>query len=185
MGAIKFIAIDPGSVRTGFAVFELHQGPPRLITSGTILMDAKMSLPERLSSLAKDLRQILEKHSIHQMALESLFVAKNARSALHLAHARGVILMLAGSFDLNVFEYTPAEVKKTVTGMGRAQKDQIEKMIRLILKIPTNVKLSSADQADALAIGLTHAQSYLWKGFSGRQKGGSGRDRTSFWQTHL
>lgn len=168
--------MDPGSLKTGFAIFEHLSQRPKLLSSGTIFLKENLPLGQRLFELAEDFDQILKKFKPEAMAIESLFFARNAKSALHLGHARGVLLMKASSYKMKIFEYTPTEVKKSVSGSGRAPKDGLEKMIRLLLGLSSNFKVASSDEADAIAIGLTHSQGFKWKGKN---------DRASFWQNHI
>ena len=176
--------MDPGSIRSGYAIFETQGQQISLVSSGTIVMNAKSDLPTRLVELASDLEAILRKFKPEELALESVFFAQNAQSALQLGQARGVILLKAAESGLKIFEYSPAEVKKSVAGSGRATKDQVEKMIRLVLRLPNTFEFKSADHSDALAIGLTHLQGLepLRKTKKGKR---APNDRTSFWQTHL
>lgn len=177
--ADSFISIDPGSIRTGFGVFSSQGRAPKLISSGVIHLDESLSLPLRLHQLAKDFEVLLKKHRPEAMALESVFFAKNARSTIQLGQARGVILMKAAEQGLSIYEYPPAQVKQAVTGSGRASKDQIEKMIRLLLRLPSKFQFETSDEADAIAVGFAHAS------LNGITKGTSQRDRASFWQTTL
>jgi crossover junction endodeoxyribonuclease RuvC len=172
------VGIDPGSIRTGFAVVEATGIKIRYVTSGTILLKNEESLSKRLLNLAEDMESIVSKYQPEVLAIESLFFAKNAQSALKLGHARGVILMKAASWSLEVFEYTPAEVKASVVGSGRADKNQLAKMIKILLKLPRNFEFSTPDQSDALAIALTHVQSSKIKGLNKN-------DRPTYWQNNL
>ena len=172
---MRVIGIDPGSIKTGFAVLNFKAQSIELLASGSIILDPDLRLHERLRELAQDLEKIFTKHKPEEMALESIFFAKNARSSLQLGQARGIALLKAAEARAEVFEYAPTEVKQCVCGHGRASKEQIQKMIRLLLKLPSSYKFISADQADAVAIALTHAQ----------LKGLKTNDRTSFWQTTL
>ncbi len=177
----RLLSIDPGSIKAGFAVLEMpaRGAQPRLCSSGTIFLNPDHSLAIRLHSLADDLDHIIDKYKPSTLALESLFFAKNAKSVLQLSQARGVILMKAGEYGMSVHEYSPAEIKKNIAGSGRATKEQIEKMIRLHLKLPSTFKLASSDQSDAIAIGLYHLSV---EGLNLAQGARRGNDRLSFWQ---
>lgn len=157
---MRALAVDPGSIKTGFAVLEYRSGKTIYITSGTIFLERDKKLPDRLCNLAEDLRVLCQKYKPQHLALESVFFAKNAQSALKLGHARGVVLLTGASFNMEIFEYSPTEVKSSVCGSGRADKAQIEHMTRLLLKLPSNFQFSSSDHSDALAIGLTHLQTW-------------------------
>lgn len=152
---MRILSIDPGSIRAGFAVFEAGKDL-KLLQSGTIELNQSKDLGSRLAELAQDLESLLKKHQPQELALERIFFAKNALSALQLGHARGVILMKCAQAGLAVSEYTPTEVKQAITGAGRAQKEQVEHFVRLHLKLPKTFVMTSSDQSDALAIGLTH-----------------------------
>lgn len=178
---MRIISIDPGSIRTGFAVFEIGKSP-QVVQSGTIELGETRDLGSRLAELSHDLQKLLEKHRPKELALERIFFSKNALSALHLGHARGVILMKCSEAGLEPFEYTPTEVKQTVTGSGRASKEQVEHFVRLQLKLPKNFVMTSQDQSDALAIGLTHLRfrqsRQIYEGLGKRKE--SPRDDRSF-----
>ena len=154
------LAIDPGSQRTGFSLLRLYSSKPQYITSGSILLDSKLSFSDRLRDLYQDLQHLCEKYHPDHLAVEQVFFAKNAQSALKLGQVRGVILLIAAQFQLEIHEYSATQVKSSICGSGRAQKAQIEHMIRLLLKLPPSFQFSSSDQSDALAIGLTHLQSW-------------------------
>ncbi len=178
---MRIISIDPGSIKTGFAVLDITQGI-EIIQSGTIELNEGQNLGLRLSELSQDLEKILQKHRPQELALERIFFAKNPLSALHLGHARGVILMKCAEAGLESFEYTPTEVKQAVAGTGRATKEQVEHFVRLHFKLPKTFVMTSSDQSDALAIGLTHIrfrQSRQLYEMSGSRKETSRRDRPS------
>jgi crossover junction endodeoxyribonuclease RuvC len=185
--AVRFMAVDPGSIRAGFALFELKGQSLRLISSGVLCFDPKQRIADRLGALALDVRTLISKHQPTEMALETVFVAKNARSALHLGYARGVILAEAAGAQLEIIEYSPRLVKKAVGGTGAASKDQIEKMIRLLLGLSPSFGITSHDQSDAIALGIAHAQhrgmEHLSLTMQGRKK--KKNDRASFWQDNL
>jgi crossover junction endodeoxyribonuclease RuvC len=175
---MRVVGIDPGSLRTGFAVVEVLGSKVKYVTSGTIVLNDTDALSKRLVHLAQDFDAILQKYKPTILAIESLFFAKNAQSALKLGHARGVLLMKAAVGELEIFEYTPAEVKSSIVGSGRAQKDQLAKMIKILLKLPKDFEFSTADQSDALAISLAHVQSNKIKGLAKN-------DCSAYWQTSL
>ncbi|MDB5037620.1 MAG: Crossover junction endodeoxyribonuclease RuvC [Bacteriovoracaceae bacterium] len=169
------MGIDPGSIRTGFAVIESDGTRLKYITSGTIVLDESAPISKRLFNLSQDLDALISKYKPKEVAIESLFFSKNAQSALKLGQARGVILMKVAAHSLEIYEYTPAEIKVSVVGTGRAQKDQIAKMLKILFKFPKSFDFKSTDQSDALAISLTHVQ-------SGKLKGLQKRDRPAYWQ---
>lgn len=159
---IRILGVDPGTIHCGYGVVEVS-GPltwnrPRYIECGVIELNARRDLPTRLRALAGDLREILGEFKPHEVALEAAFHGKNAQSALRLGHARGVIMMLVAEADLPLFEYAPAKVKRAVAGNGRAQKDEVQRVVSVLCKLR---ETPSTDAADALAIAICHAQHRL------------------------
>ncbi len=148
------IGVDPGTIRTGYGV--LRRDGTRLVrlASGTIRLDDKADVEDRLVPLERALDEILATWSPEEAAVESLFFAKNANSALKLGHARGVIILALRRRGIPVASYPPALVKRSIVGGGRAAKNQVQRVIQAILKLPD---LPAEDEADALAIALCHA----------------------------
>lgn len=148
------LGIDPGSYLTGWAV--LHQEGRQLarVDSGTISLPAKALLSQRLAVLQQRIEHLLDHLKPQVLAIEDIFTHRNVRSALALGQARGVILAVAGRHDLPVHAYPPATVKRAVCGHGRAQKDQIQRMVQVMLTLPG---LSPEDESDAMAIAICHA----------------------------
>lgn len=155
---MRILGIDPGSQRSGFAVLETEKNRISYITSGTIFLDPKLAPAQRLLILDEDLQNIFQKYKPAELAIETVFFAKNAQSALRLGEARGVVLRRAAFHQAKIFEYAPAEIKSAIGGSGRAKKDQIARLLRLFLKLPSHFNFESLDQSDALAIALAHAQ---------------------------
>jgi crossover junction endodeoxyribonuclease RuvC len=154
----KIIALDPGTATTGYAVIFWRQQRtgPQLIEYGCIETSPQQTLPQRLSVLAKDLRSLIKKHRPNEMVVEKLFFAKNVKTGIAVGQARGVILLLAGENKLPVYEYSPAEIKRAVTGYGQAPKKQIQNAVKKTLKLKKTPR--SDDAADAIAAGLCHLQ---------------------------
>lgn len=153
---VRILGIDPGIATTGFGLIEAAGNQFRAITCGAILTPPDLCLAERLLLLHDKLLTLIEEHSPQQAAVEILFFARNSKTALTVGQARGVILLALAQAGLQPGEYTPLEVKKAVTGSGRAPKDQVQTMIRRILGIREPIR--PPDAADALAIALCHAQ---------------------------
>jgi crossover junction endodeoxyribonuclease RuvC len=154
---VKIFGIDPGSERTGYGCVEIDGSRHRIITSGAIRTPATATFPEKLLRIHSGLATLLGECRPDCVAIENLFHAVNARSALKLGHARGVAMLAAVEAGLPVFEYTPAEVKRAVVGYGRAEKHQVQQMVKLILglaAVPT-----PHDASDALAIAICHSHS--------------------------
>ena len=156
---MKIFGIDPGSERTGYGCVETDGSRHRIITCGAITSAASVSFPERLLAIHAGLSALLADCRPECVAIESLFFAINVRSALKLGHARGVALLAAVEAGLPVVEYTPAEIKRAVVGYGRAEKHQVQEMVKLILGLPAVP--SPHDAADALAVAICHVHSRL------------------------
>ena len=155
---MRILGIDPGSRKTGYGLIEHSNNKSRHLDSGFIRLNEKETLTERLFMLSMELGKIIERLNPNCGAIEKIFYAKNAQSALSLAHARGVILLKFSEKQLPIHEYQALKVKQTVVGAGRADKEQIKHMVKILLKINDSLQ---EDQADALAVALTHA--HLWR----------------------
>ena len=154
---MRIFGIDPGSERTGYGCVETDGRRHQLIACGAITATTGDSFPQRLARIHRELAVLLASHRPECVAVESLFHAVNARSALKLGHARGVAILAAVEAGCDVVEYTPAEVKRAVVGYGRAEKHQVQQMIKLLLglaKVPT-----PHDASDALAVAICHLHS--------------------------
>jgi crossover junction endodeoxyribonuclease RuvC len=154
---VKIFGIDPGSERTGYGCIEMLGSRHHLVICGAIAAPAGAPFPDKLKHIHAGLTMLLERHRPDCVAIENIFHARNVRSALKLGHARGVALLAASEAGLEVFEYTPAEVKRAVVGYGRAEKTQVQQMMKLLLgldAVPT-----PHDAADALAIAICHLHS--------------------------
>jgi len=145
--------VDPGSNATGFGVVEKFGNRMALMADGTIRQTKGQNLSQRLKRIYDELIRTIEETRPEEMAVESLFFARNPQSALKLGHARGVALLAAVNCGLPVFEYSPLEVKKAVVGYGRASKEQVQMMVGTLLN---SRKRRSRDAADALAIAVCH-----------------------------
>ena len=154
---MKIFGIDPGSERTGYGCVETDGSRHRMVTCGTISSPASTAFPDRLLAIHLRLTALIAECRPDCVAVESLFFATNVRSALKLGHARGVAVLAAVEAGVPVFEYTPAEVKRAVVGYGRAEKPQVQQMVKLMLGL--NVVPSPHDAADALAVAICHVHS--------------------------
>ena len=155
---MRILGIDPGSRKTGYGLIEHSNNKSRHLDSGFIRLNEKETLIDRLLILSMELEKIIDRLNPNCGAIEKIFYAKNAQSALSLAHARGVILLKFSEKQLPIHEYQALKVKQTVVGAGRADKEQIKHMVKILLKINDSLQ---EDQADALAVALTHA--HLWR----------------------
>ena len=153
--SIRIIGIDPGLQRTGWGIIRCAGSRLSFVADGTLKSDADASLAERLLQLHGQLSDVLTSFEPDEAAVEETFVNKDARATLKLGHARGVALLVPASAGVPVAEYAPNMVKKTVVGVGHAQKDQISAMVKILLPKCTP---DSADSADALAVAICHAQ---------------------------
>ena len=148
---MRIIGIDPGSIKTGYGVIDSNGSNTSYVTSGVI--DAKKdSFNNRLKIIFESLAEIIREHKPDQMAVETVFVHKNASSALKLGHARAAAICASFESNINLFEYSPREVKLSTVGTGKAEKEQVMEMVKLILSIK-QVKLN-LDESDALAVGI-------------------------------
>jgi crossover junction endodeoxyribonuclease RuvC len=155
---MKVLGIDPGIAITGIAVVEENHGHQILIHSDAITTTAGLPLSDRLETLFKELTELIETYKPDCAVLEELFFNTNAKTALIVGQARGVILLTLKLNKIPVDEYTPLQVKMALTGYGRADKKQIQTMVKTLLKLPH--PLNPDDVADAAAIALTHCFSY-------------------------
>lgn len=154
---MRIFGIDPGSERTGYGCVETDGSRHRLVACGAITARPSDSFPERLARIHAQLTQFLDECRPDCVAIESLFHAVNAASALKLGHARGVAMLAAVQAGCPIAEYAPTEIKRAVVGYGRAEKTQVQQMIKLILgldEVPT-----PHDASDALAVAICHIHS--------------------------
>ena len=151
---LRILGIDPGSRKTGYGLIENTGNRTRHLASGCIQLNERDQLSDRLSMLSRELEQLIEEFRPDCGAVEKVFFAKNAQSALTLGHARGVILLKFSERHLPIHEYQALKVKQTVVGVGRANKDQIQHMVRILLNLQNSLQ---EDEADALAVAITHA----------------------------
>lgn len=147
------IGIDPGLIKTGWGVIKKVNNQLKYIASGTIKTDTKLPLSERLHNIFNHVDELIKTYKPDQFAIEETFVNNNPLSSLKLGHARGVAILSASLNNLPVFEYSPNLIKKTVTGAGKAQKQQMVAMVKYIF--PT-INPSTEDEADSLCIAICH-----------------------------
>jgi len=152
---MKTMGIDPGTAITGYCVLEESSGnTPNVITFGCIRTSKKETAEKRLSLIHDELRKLIKEFKPDNIAVERLFFGSNAKTAMSVGQARGVILLAATKAGLNISEYSPQEVKIALTGYGRADKKQIQQMVKRVLGLKVVPKPD--DAADALAIALCH-----------------------------
>jgi crossover junction endodeoxyribonuclease RuvC len=154
---MRILGIDPGTGILGFGVIDVTNGKTRLVDAGVIRTPAHEDDVVRLQTIYDELTDIITQTKPTHMAVEKLFFARNVTTAMTVAQARGVVLLCGSQNNLEIAEYTPLQIKMAITGYGRADKKQIQEMVRIHLGLAEVPKPD--DCADALAAALTHAQS--------------------------
>jgi crossover junction endodeoxyribonuclease RuvC len=154
---MRVLGIDPGTIKTGYGIVE-EKGKKLWALDWGEIRTAHDPLPFKLKRIYKGLEEILEKFKPDTVVVETIFYAKNVKSALKLSHARGISLLSAANHDIEVVEYTPLEVKQAVVGYGRAGKKQVQDMVTFLLGL--NNLVTSNDASDALALAICHIHSY-------------------------
>lgn len=149
------LGIDCGSERTGYGVIESDGSEHRMLAAGVIRTSPKTPFEQRLLEIAQGLRQLIGEHAPEAAAVEEVFYSANVKTALKLAHVRGIALLAIAEAGLEFGEYSPLEVKTSVVGYGRAEKCQVQVMVRSILHLPEAIE--SEDASDALAVAICHA----------------------------
>jgi len=152
---MRIIGIDPGTGILGFGVIEIVKNKPKLIDAGVITTPAHTPLDERLEDIFDNLTQIIKETKPQIMSIEKLFFAQNVTTAMSVSHARGVAMLTGRKAKLQIAEYTPLQIKQTLTGYGKADKKQVQEMVRLHLQLMEVPKPD--DCADALAAAITHS----------------------------
>lgn len=151
------LGIDPGTAITGYGVLSQDGNYLRRIAFGAIRTKADQPIASRLLQIYQQLQQLIQEYHPEAVAVEELFFNKNVRTALAVGQARGVVLLAAAAANVTIAEYTPLQVKQAVVGYGRAEKIQVQEMVRVLLCLPEIPKPD--DAADALAIAICHAHS--------------------------
>ena len=153
-GGVRILGIDPGLRSTGFGVIDLRGGRLSYVTSGCVKSPAGGELPERLKVILQGLRQVIGENAPQQVVVEKVFVNVNPQSTLALGQARGTAICAAVDAGLPVAEYTALQVKQSVVGNGKAKKEQVQEMVKRLLRLPG---VPGPDAADALACAICHA----------------------------
>jgi len=152
---MRILGIDPGTAITGFGVIDKNGQKLSLVTAGVVRTPTKQALPERLEIIFNELTSLIKECQPEQIAVEQLYFAKNVTTAMSVSHARGVILLVGRQAGLPIGEYTPLQVKQAITGYGRAEKAQMQAMVKNILVLQQIPKPD--DAADALAVAICHS----------------------------
>ena len=154
---MRILGIDPGFAITGYSIVDYIGNKFSLIISGAITTKAGTSFPLRLTKIFDDLNEIIENYKPDAISVEELFFNQNTKTAIQVAEARGVILITGCKKNIPTFEYTPLQIKQAVVGYGRADKSQVQKMIKTILNVKELPKLD--DTTDSIAAAICHAHS--------------------------
>lgn len=150
----RILGIDPGLVKTGWGIIEYEGSSLRFVACGLIKPDNTLPLASRLVILSNGIRKVIDEYKPDEAAIEETFVNKNAMSSLKLGHARGALMLTICLSEVDLSEYAATLVKKSVTGVGRAEKNQVSVMVKHLM--PT-AKINSEDEADALAVAICHS----------------------------
>jgi crossover junction endodeoxyribonuclease RuvC len=163
---LRVIGVDPGSDSTGYGVVDSDGKHHRLVECAAIRAPARSSFAERLCVISDKLDEVVQRLKPDACAVEETFYAVNVKSALKLGHARGIALVAAARAGIPVFEYSPLEVKLALVGYGRAEKHQVQEMVRLILSLKERPK--PLDASDALGVAICHINTYYTTSRSGQ-----------------
>lgn len=151
------LGIDPGTATTGFGVIEKQGNKLRHIDYGCIETKPNIQMPDRLELIRQEAEKIIKTYKPDNLACEELFFFKNSKTVITVAQSRGVVIVTGRKNKIPVFEYTPLQIKQALTGYGRAEKMQIQRMVKMLLKL--NKIPKPDDAADALAVAICHANS--------------------------
>jgi crossover junction endodeoxyribonuclease RuvC len=159
---VLVLGVDCGSQRTGYGVIDSDGCQHRLVAAGVIITRARDPFASRLFEIASGLREVIGQHAPAAAAVEQVFYAANVRTALKLAHVRGVALLTIAEAGLPLGEYSPLEIKTSVVGYGQAGKHQVKLMVQSLLRL--NAAIESEDACDALAVAICHATHAVTRG---------------------
>jgi crossover junction endodeoxyribonuclease RuvC len=179
---MRIFGIDPGSERTGYGCLERSGGRHHLVLCGSLSAPATATFPQRLQHIHAGLVALLAECRPDCVAIENVFHARNVRSALKLGHARGVALLAASEAGVPVYEYAPAEIKRAVVGYGRAEKQQVQQMVKVLLGLPAPP--SPHDVADALAVAICHLHSAHGQVADAIKRGAAARGIPRTWREY-
>ncbi|EGY78164.1 crossover junction endodeoxyribonuclease RuvC [Peptoniphilus indolicus] len=158
---MRILGIDPGYAIVGYGIIDVIGNSLKPVTYGTITTDKDLTFPKRLEKIYVELTYLIEKYKPNDIAFEELFFNKNTKTAIQVAEARGVEILAVKLHVDEIYEYTPLQIKDAIVGYGRAEKRQVQEMVKMILglsKIP-----KPDDVADALAVAITHSSSVKFK----------------------
>lgn len=154
---MRVLGIDPGLAATGYGLVEEAETGYRWVSSGCIYTGPDLPQTRRLELIFDDTLNVIRQYSPRVLALEKLFFSRNVRTAMQVGEARGIVILAAAKSGLELFEYTPLQVKQAVAGYGSAAKGQVQKMVAMLLRLQESPAVD--DEADALAVAICHLQS--------------------------
>ena len=154
---MRILGIDPGLATMGWGVLDTNGSKHQLVECGAIITPPDMSMPHRLHNIFTGVKELLNTYAPDEIVFEELFFAKNVTTALNVGAARGSALCACAEYGHPIYEYTPMQIKQAVTGYGKADKMQVQQMVKLMLNLPKIIRPD--DAADAVAATLTHAAS--------------------------
>lgn len=152
---MRILGIDPGTGITGFGVVDAVKDTYKIIDGGVIRTPAHTPMSERLVTIYESVNELISEHKPQVLSIEKLFFARNVTTAMTVSQARGVVILAAQLAEMQVYEYTPLQIKQAITGYGKADKNQMQEMIKILLGL--NVIPKPDDAADALAAAVCHA----------------------------
>lgn len=155
------LGIDPGLAIVGYSIIEYKGSQFKPLEYGAITTDSKTLFPERVKIIYKELLSIIDEYKPDDLAIEELFFNKNVKTAIKVGQARGVEILAAANRGLDIYEYTPLQIKQATVGYGRAEKHQVQEMVKMLLNLKKTPKPD--DVADALAVAICHASSIKFK----------------------
>lgn len=158
---MKILGIDPGIAIVGYSIIECKGNNFKALEYGCIKTDSKMEFPDRLKMVYDELLNIIDEYRPDDLAIEELFFNKNVKTAMTVGQARGVEILAGKNKGLEIFEYTPLQIKQAVVGYGRAEKGQVQEMVKILLNLREIPKPD--DAADALAVAICHGSSLKFK----------------------
>jgi crossover junction endodeoxyribonuclease RuvC len=156
-GGVTILGLDPGTATTGWGVIRKTRKETKLVAYGCIETCKTKCAPDRLKEIGDDLLSLIKSYKPDEAAVEDLFFFKNLKTAIKVAQARGVLLLICRQQKIPVYEYTPLQIKQGLTGYGRADKNQVQQMVKQIFKLKSIPKPD--DAADAIAVAVCHEQS--------------------------
>lgn len=164
----RVLGVDPGLETTGISILDIKGSKYEPVYSGCIITGKDKPLCRRLESIFNELLDIIDRYDPDCMAIEELFFSSNTKTAIKVGHSRGVLILAGSTRGLDVYEYTPLEIKQSVVGYGRATKKQIKYMLKAILGVKEDFFPKKDDAWDAMAVSLCHASNYKFRNKTGQ-----------------